>query len=791
MAASPSDFAHTIRRFRLRAGLSQEELAERAGVSARAVSDMERGLRKNPRPETLRLLADALALDTEDRTAFFVSAHSVPDDSAESRQRVEPGPGETSTALLLATRPLPQPLDELIGRERDIQAIVSLLASEHVRLVTLTGPGGVGKTRLALTVASACADEFEEGVGFVDLGPLTDADQVLPAIASSVGVRNVGDRALLDVLTGVLADRRMLLVLDNFEHVMAAASNVAALLRECPRLSVVITTREPLRVRGEREAPVAPLSVPEIERTQTLEALQTNPSVALLSSRARDVRPDFRLTDANAAQIAQICRQLDGLPLAIELAAARTRLLSPEALLERLEQRLGFLTRGARDVPDRQQTLRTTIAWSYDLLSPAEQFFFRRMSVFVNGFTLHGAAVVSEMSQGDAFDFATSLIEKSLLNTSQSPEGATRFWMLESMRAYGLERLEEQGELFAARQDHLEYVLAMTGALSSDDGLASWWLGEHWIEQIDTELGNIRSAMAWAKMRNDGESLLRVATVIGGYWIDRPFPAEAISLFEAGLSSAPNAPARLQVAGRYYAGILASASGDHQAAMAYAEAARSIAAISREPDLLVIAGCLIGLLWEMAGDCKQSAQSYRSAIAAFDGVEGVYWYYQALAELGDRLLVCGDPAEAEPLLARAEAGYRTIGSRSSVALVIGQRAHAEIALGRLDAARALFRESIDESRMARDMRVELGAVMGLAALALAMDDAAQAARLIGLAQREHQVHGIGRKIAHPLENERTIALVRESLGEETYRRCVQEGEALSYAQFLAEALPEF
>jgi tetratricopeptide (TPR) repeat protein len=361
--------------------------------------------------------------------------------------------------------------------------------------------------------------------------------------------------------------------------------------------------------------------------------------------------------------------------------------------------------------------------------------------------------------------------------------------MLESIRAFGLERLDQQGEIATARQAHLEYVLAMTGALA-DDELASWWLAEHWIEQIDIELGNFRSAMDWAKLCNDGESLLRIAIVIGGYWFIRPFPADAISLFEAGLSNAPSASERVQIAGRYYAGILASSSGDHQAAMEYAEAARSIAANSREPDLLAIVDCLLGLLWEMAGDCKRSAQSYRAAIAAFDGAEGVYWFYQALAELGDRLLVCGDLEEAEALLARAEAGYRAIGSRSSVALVIGQRAHAEIARRRLGSARVLFKESIDESRMASDLRVELGAVMGLAAIAFASGEAAQAARMIGLAQREREVHGIGRTLCHPLENERTIALVREALGEETYRQCVQEGEALSYAHVLAEALPE-
>jgi predicted ATPase/transcriptional regulator with XRE-family HTH domain len=787
MTVPPSDFAHTIRGYRLRAGFSQEELAERAGVSTRAVSDMERGLRQKPRPETLRLLADALALDTEDRAQFFTSAHAVPDDGARASQREVLGPGETPAALRLAARPLPRPPDALIGREHDVEAIGSLLESDQVRLVTLTGPGGVGKTRLALAVASRIADRFEDGVVFVELAPLTDAGQVLPAIANSLGLQNLGDRPLLDVLTGVLAVRRMVLVLDNFEHVMAAAPNVAALVRDCAHLRVVVTSREPLRVRGEREAPVNPLPVPDADRFVTPEDLQANPSVALFVRRASDVRPDFRLTDANAAQIAEICRQLDGLPLAIELAAARIRLLSPEALLERLGQRLGLLTEGARDAPDRQQTLRNTIAWSYDLLSPVEQAFFRRTAVFVNGFTFEGAAAIAGIPDREPLDVVTSLVEKSLFRTAQTSAGETRFWMLESIRAFGIERLEECGELATARQAHLEYVLARTVASDVLEDLTGY--GERWLRQMDIELDDVRSALRWAQQTNESNALLRLAVAVGNYWVFRPYTLEETSRLAAAIESAPTANVQLQVVSRFFAGAHLGGAGDLNGAFAIAETALRISQMEGDVLLQGIAHFLTGGLWELIGNCEQSAQSFRLAVEALRPPPESIWFYEAMGELGDRLVTCGDIDEAVSILETAGAGYRAVQDLWGLSILPAQRAHAEIARGHLDLARTLFFESIEAARSMGDLRLELGAVLGFASIELELGRPESAARIIGVAQRERESHGTGRKLANPIANERTDARVRAALGDDRYRACVQEGRTLPYGQLLSAILP--
>jgi tetratricopeptide (TPR) repeat protein len=499
------------------------------------------------------------------------------------------------------------------------------------------------------------------------------------------------------------------------------------------------------------------------------------------------VRPDFRLTDANAAQIAEICRQLDGLPLAIELAAARVRLLSPEALLDRLEQRLGLLTEGARDAPDRQQTLRNTIAWSYDLLSPVEQAFFRRTAVFMNGFTFEGAAAIAGIPDGEPLDVVTSLVEKSLFRTAQTPDSETRFWMLESIRAFGIERLEDHGELAATRQSHLEYVLART--VVSDDVESLTGYGERWLRQMDDELDNVRSALRWAQRTGDSNALLRLAVAIGNYWVYRPYTLEEISPLAAAVESAHDANTRLQVVSRFFIGAHLGGAGDMNGAFAIAETALRIA--KREGDALSqgIAHFLAGGLWELIGNCEQSAQSFRLAVEALRPLPESLWLYGAMGELGDRLVACGDIDEAVAVLETAGAGFRTFHSLNGLAMLPAQLAHAEIVRGHLDQARTLFCESIELSRTIGDVRLELGAVLGFASIELALGHPDQAARIIGVVQREREARPTGRKIAHPIANERTDARVRASLGDDRYRACILEGRAIPYEQLLSELRP--
>jgi predicted ATPase/DNA-binding XRE family transcriptional regulator len=355
--------------------MTQEQLAERAELSPEAVAALERGARRRPYPHIVQALAGALGLSDAERVTLL---EAVPKRGVGDNQEVVPAP----------TPPIP--LTPLVGRERELVEIDGLLRG-RTRLVTLTGPGGVGKTRLALEVASRVADVFREGVAFVPLAPLSDPALVLPTVARMLGLMGASGRPVLETLLVYLRAKRLVLVLDNFEHVMEAAPEVAELLAGCPDVAVLATSRAPLRLRGEREYPVGPLPVPEMDRLPLVTVAAESPAVELLMERASGVALDFELTRSNVAAVVAICRRLDGLPLALELAAARVRALDPTAMLARLDQALPLLRGGARDLPERQRTMEAAIGWSYDLLGPEERAPFRRLSVFSGGWNLDAA----------------------------------------------------------------------------------------------------------------------------------------------------------------------------------------------------------------------------------------------------------------------------------------------------------------------------------------------------------------------------------------------------------------
>ncbi len=352
---------------------------------------------------------------------------------------------------------LPAQLTALIGREQEVVAVATLLRRSNVRLVTLTGPGGVGKTRLSLQAAAELVDDFAHGVYFVDLAPIREPNLVTSAIAATLRVRESGGQPLLAALKDYLRDKRLLLLLDNFEQVIDAAPVVAELLAAAAQLKVLVTSREVLHLRGEKEVSVQPLALPNPAQLPALEQLSQYAAVALFIERALDARPDFVLTNAHAPAVAEICARLDGLPLAIELAAARLKLFTPEALLARLGQRLPFLTGGPRDLPARQQTLRSTIDWSYELLDEDEQALFRRLGVFVGGCTLEAIDAVCTFADDASLGVqpeVAALVDKSLLRRIGMPDGETRFGLLETIRKYALERLMASEEAEQLRRRH-------------------------------------------------------------------------------------------------------------------------------------------------------------------------------------------------------------------------------------------------------------------------------------------------------------------------------------------------
>ena len=464
---------------------------------------------------------------------------------------------------------LPVQPTPLIGREKEVDAIGQLIRHDDVRLVSLTGPGGMGKTRLALQAAAELSDLFADGVYFVDLAPVSVSTLVIPAIAQTLGLWERGSLPLLERLKEELQQKRMLLLLDNFEQVIDAAIDIADLLAACSQLKLFITSRTVLRVRAEREFIVPPLSHPDPAQVPDISTLSQYEAIALFVQRAQAVRPDFQLTAINAPAVVEIAARLDGLPLAIELAAARMKLLSPEALLARLSQRLQILTGGARDVVARHQTLRNTIEWSYNLLDTEEQQLFRRLSVFVGGSTL-GAVEAMYATLGDGtepvLDLVASLVDKSLLQRRERGSGAEpRLVILETIREYGLECLFTSGEMEMVRKAHAAYFL--TQVESGDQDLPSSEY-EAWLHQMEQEHDNLRAAMQWSLEQSEGRKgiALRLGGGLRPFWYNRGYLSEGLDFLERALAQSDEMEAAVRATALYAAARLYEVRGEYDRA---------------------------------------------------------------------------------------------------------------------------------------------------------------------------------------------------------------------------------
>jgi predicted ATPase/class 3 adenylate cyclase len=427
---------------------------------------------------------------------------------------------------------LPTPLTTFVGRERELEELKERLS--NARLVTLTGPGGTGKTRLSIQAAHELLPDFEDGAFFVPLAAITDRGLVVPTISESLGVREAADKSPLDQLTDHLRDLRVLLVLDNLEQVMDSAPDIGRLLGAAERVSIITTSREPLGIDGELEYPVPPLGLPDTAHLPPLDSMSQFAAVELFIERASAVRPGFRVTNENAPAVAEICSSLDGLPLAIELAAARVKVLSPAEILQRLEDRLAFLTGGSRDRPERQQTLRDAIAWSYDLLDEDERGLFASLSVFSHGFRMEAAeAVCGAVGSAGVFDGVASLVNKSLVRQIEAQAGESRFLMLETIREYALERLDESPEAEDVRRRHASYFLelAQKAAPNLFGADQARWLG-----MLAAEHDNFRAALTWAEKAGEVELALRLAGSLWRFLQMRGHLREAAERFRGVLS---------------------------------------------------------------------------------------------------------------------------------------------------------------------------------------------------------------------------------------------------------------
>ena len=812
-----SGFGTLLRQYRVAAALSQEALAEQAGLSTRAISDLERGVKTRPHLETVRLLADVLGLSESERAALAAAAHPPRPASV-----LPPAPG--SSELNSDVAGLPIPPTRLIGREQELAALRALVLDGDDRLLTLTGPGGVGKTHLALAVAADVVEAFADGVSFVSLAAVTEPGLVAPTIAQVLGVRETGTAPLAARLQAFLRGKRLLLVLDNFEQVVEAAPLVADLLAACPALVVLVTSRVRLRLSGEHEVVVLPLALPS--PAVSVDEAGGAGAVRLFVERGRAVRADFALTAANTGAVVDVCRRLDGLPLAIELAAARVKVLPPPALLARLEQRLPLLTGGGRDLPSRQQTMRDAIAWSYDLLTPGEQALFRQLAVFVGGCTLVAAATVADEGGIDVLEGVSSLVDKSLLREAEDANGEPRYLILETVREFGLERLAASGEDEHLHRHHAVYFTEL--AEQSETALLGAEQGE-WVARLEAEHDNFTAALTWlAAPGGEAELGLRLAAALWLFWRGHGYLMEGRRWLETMLAGGDMLSSHLRAKALNHLGNLDNELADHAAARVAYEG--SLVHYRAQDDRAGIAKVVnnLGLLDLIAGDAQGARRRFDESVALWRELGNVSNLAFSLLNLGESVMAAGDYPAAERIfnealtsgeaagtmraigyawnslgvLAQLQRHYdharalgersldlmRQIKDRSGMAEATVKLGHVAAAQGDAPRAAALYREGLVVRRQTGERRGIAECCVGLAAVAATTGAADVAARLLGMATAIRTAMGTPFPSPEAAMRQVAATTVRAQLGAARFAELEAEGARLPLDQVMDLAL---
>jgi predicted ATPase len=687
-----------------------------------------------------------LAKDPKQR---YASTRDLARDLAAVRDRLADVPARESETR---ASNLPVQRTAFIGREHEAAGLRQLLSRVDVQLVTLTGPGGIGKTRLALQVAGEIADQFPGGVCFIGLSAIGERGLIASTIAQAVGVRETGNTSPQESLKEYVGglSQPMLLLLDNFEHLVSAAPVIAELLTAGPKLKVVVTSQAPLHVYGEHEFPVPPFALPDPKSTPPLEVLSRLPAVALFVERAKAVKHEFTLTKENSPAVAAICSRLDGLPLAIELAAARIKLLSPSAMLARLESRLNLLTGGARDLPTRQQTLRNTVDWSYGLLNGAEQTLFRRLSVFTGGCTLEGVEAVCD-TRGDlgldVLDGMASMVDKSLAQQVEQVDRETRFFMLSTIREYALERLAESDDESATRRAHAAYYLVL-----AEEGAEDTATHPEWLDRFEVEHDNFRLAIDYLIKTGDADWGLRMGAALFRFWETREHLAEgrdAIARLLAleGTAARPKLRARLLFAGA----VLAGEQGDYGSAQKMFEDSLETCIKLNDSHGVAVALNALAVITRDRGEIAAASLLFERCVALWKELGDPANIARALSNLASVMKLQGEYERASSLYDECLTIFRQIGDGAGVAWTLN--CQGDVARGKADfvAARSFCEQSLSEFRQLRDGWGIASALSDLASLSCDQGNNAEARRLYGESIKLFQELGHKRGIARALE----------------------------------------
>ena len=691
-------------------------------------------------------------LKTVPRRGYIFSATVMGSDSKADVA----GPKPEASPSVRGEQQIPIARTPLLGRERELASLQHMLLEPAVRVVTLTGAGGSGKTRLGMELCRELSEAFEQRVYFVPLGSLNDAAMVPAAIAESLGIRETGGRPYLDVVIANLREAEpstVLLLLDNLEHILSGASFVVELIEACRNLKVLVTSRSPLRIYGEREFPVPPLALPDARQMNSFAALAENPSVKLFAQRAAAVKPDFQLTVENGSAVAEICSRVDGLPLAIELAAARVKLLPLSGILARLQSRLQLLTAGPRDLPERQQTLRNTIDWSYDLLNEAEQKLVRRLSVFWGGCTLEGAEAVCN-TQGDLgadiLELMSSLVDKSLVQQPEQGNDEPRFRMLETIREYSMERLEKSGEDAATKRAHAAYCLVI-----AEEGNPELKEAERaeWLNRCDIEHDDFRAALDWLLQTRDLDWGFRFCMALFRFWDMREHSAEGRARLEQILQLAGSEYPRERAKTTLFLGAFSTAQGDFVASDRYIKQSIAIYREVEDPSGIAVALNASAITARDWGDYATAKINFEESLAYWREIEDQVATARCLHNLGNVSKISGDYARARMALAEAIEIFEALGDQSGAAWALNQQGDVAKEQGDLIGARGLYQRALFTFRSAADRWGTARSLTDLGTIACELGELATA----------YETYRESLEIFSSLEHKRGVARVMEGL----------------------------